>query len=439
MIAAAAAVALFGATLSPGFPLVASSPLERGAATDAPGAVGRRASPAVTGAQQGTPAAAGQQRIVGIRFHGNYSLDDEALRAAAGIENGVPLTPQTLALIKQRLEDVEGVGSVAIRQRYRSMSSTEEVVLLITVEETVSVGEKFMFLPVFTWTDEYGITLGARFTFIDLLGADERVSFPLTWFGEKKAAAELSFDLDNAAITRIDGGVGILRRRNPHYDIDDTRWGGRIEGTKRWGMFQVGGNFMAENVTFADVDTRQLVYGAEARLDTRQDALLPRNAVYLGASWSQLYLLDRNSSINRYEVDLRGFKSAIGRTILAGQGYYRGADGPLPDWEKPFLGGAQTVRGYDAGEFIGDNIALVAAELRVPITPPAPVGLVGLNFFIDSGTVYDHGTKLGDARFVFGAGGGIYFFVAFIGLQIDAAYGFQSEEVHFHFSTGFRF
>ena len=111
----------------------------------------------------------------------------------------------------------------------------------------------------------------------------------------------------------------------------------------------------------------------------------------------------------------------------------------MPDWERPFLGGSATVRGYSAGEFVGDNIALLSAEWRVPITPPAPVGLVGLNFFFDSGAVYDYGTAIGDAKFKNGVGGGIYFFVAFIGLQVDVAYGFESEEVHFHFSTGFRF
>ena len=75
----------------------------------------------------------------------------------------------------------------------------------------------------------------------------------------------------------------------------------------------------------------------------------------------------------------------------------------------------------------------------MPLTPPAPVGLIGLNFFFDAGTVYDWGTPLEKARFYRGAGAGMYFFIAFVGLQVDVAYGFDSEEVHFHFSTGFRY
>ena len=71
-----------------------------------------------------------------------------------------------------------------------------------------------------------GVTYGARFTWIDLLGINEHLSIPLTWGGEKQARVALTFDLDRAAITRIDGGFGILRHENPHYEIDDTRVGG---------------------------------------------------------------------------------------------------------------------------------------------------------------------------------------------------------------------
>jgi len=383
--------------------------------------------------------AAGTETIVDIRFHGNYSIVDEDLLEATGIDIGDPLSAATLELIKERLENYAGVGSVEIRKRYRSMTNTDDVVLLILIEEHVGVTEKFMFLPVFTWTDEYGVTYGGRFTWIDVLGINEHFSIPLAWGGEKQARAGLTFDLDKPAITRIDGGFGILRRENPHYEIDDTRVGGWIEGLKRWGVFELDANLRADNVTFGDIEESQIEYGIGAKVDTRQDAILPRNAVYLGAAWDRLQLLDTDQHFNRYTVDVRGYKTLIGHTILASQAYYRGADGRLPDWERPFLGGAQTLRGYNAGKFVGDNIALVSAEWRVPLTAPAPVGLVGLNFFIDAGAVYDYGTSLRDSTVYTGAGAGMYFFIAFVGLQVDAAYGFQSDSVRVHFSTGFRY
>ncbi len=414
--------------------LAATVLIAAGSAAPAPGA------PLAGDAGQ---AASSQDRateiIVDVRFHGNYSIPDDALLQAAGVELGSPLDEATLELVRERLESYEGVGSVDIQKRYRSLTRTDEVVLLITVHEHVAVREKFMFLPIFTWTDEYGVAFGVRFATVDLLGLGERLSFPLTWGGERRAAAEIGFDIDRAAITRIDGGFGIMQRKNPHFEIPDRRTGGWVEANKRWGMFEVGGRATAEQVDFDGVSESQFEGGLSARIDTRQDETLPRNAVYIAGAWDHLKVRNGDRAFNRFTADLRGYKTFIGRTIIASQAYYRSADGRLPDWERPFLGGAQTLRGYNAGEFIGDNIVLLSAEWRVPLTPPAPVGLVGLNFFFDAGTVYDWGTPLKDARFYRGAGGGMYFFVAFVGLQVDVAYGFDSEEVHFHFSTGFRF
>jgi outer membrane protein assembly factor BamA len=381
----------------------------------------------------------GGEVIVEIRFRGNYSIPDETLMEASGVTPGDPIEADTLALIEQRLRDTEGVGEVEVLKRYRSMSNTTDVVLLINIKEHVAVREKFMFLPVFTWTDEYGITFGARFTTVDMLGLDERLSFPLTWGGDRSAAAEIGFDVERAALSRVRGGLGISQRENPHFEVRDRRFGGWIDAMKRWEKFEVGARAEALNIDFGATEENQLETGLRAAVDTRQDAQLPRNAFYIGGAWDHLRLFESDQSFNRLTADLRGYKTFIGRSILAAQAYWRGADGRLPDWERPFLGGAQTVRGYDAGAFVGDNIALLSAELRVPITPPLPVGLVGLNFFFDSGAVYDWGTALRKARFKNGFGGGIYFFAAFVGLQVDVAYGLESEEVHFHFSTGFRF
>jgi outer membrane protein assembly factor BamA len=377
--------------------------------------------------------------IVEVRFRGNYSLADEELLAAADVQPGEPLTPETLAAIEQRLLAVEGVGSVEILERYRSMTVTDEVVLLIHVREHVAVREKFMFLPLLTWTDEQGVSFGARFAMVDLLGLDERLSFPLTWGGERRAAAEIAFDLDRAAISHVAGGFGISQHENPHFELPDRRVGGWLDASKRWDVFEVGGAASFADVELGGAGEQQLELGVRAIVDTRQDRQLPRDAFYVRGAWDWLALRDNSRGIDRFTADLRGYKSFIGRSIVAAQAYYRGAGGRLPDWERPYLGGARTLRGYDAGAFIGDNIVLLATELRVPLTPPAPVGLVGLNFFFDSGAVYDHGTSLRRARFRNGVGAGVYFFAAFIGFQVDVAYGLASEEIHFHFSTGFRF
>ncbi len=59
---------------------------------------------------------------------------------------------------------------------------------------------------------------------------------------------------------------------------------------------------------------------------------------------------------------------------------------PLPDYEKGLLGGAATIRGYDAGYRAGDNIAAASAELRIPLTTPLSVGRFGIKAFVDAGS-----------------------------------------------------
>ena len=48
-----------------------------------------------------------------------------------------------------------------------------------------------MFLPVLNVEDGYGWTYGARFGLSNPVGARSRVTFPLTWGADKRAAVQL--------------------------------------------------------------------------------------------------------------------------------------------------------------------------------------------------------------------------------------------------------
>jgi len=384
-----------------------------------------------------------QDHIAEVRFHGNHTIPDEELLDLAGVNVGDPLTEETLAQIEQRLRDSGRVDSVEIRKRYRSLTRTDQVVLIVTVHEQVSIAQKFMFLPILSYSDELGFTYGVRFTTIDLLGAGERISFPLSWGGTKQAAAEALFEVDRAAISGITASTGIRRIKNPHYDLDDTRV--EVSGGvfKRTGPIRLGFEIDWQRVDFDEASDDLFNLQVAAKVDTRQEAYLPRNAFYLGAAYDRLHILDSEQRYNRFTADLRGYVGLIGHTILASQFVYRGADGRLPDYERLWLGGAETLRGYSTAEFIGDNLATGSIEFRWPLRPPVQVGQFGLDLFVDTGTVYDHGQSLRDATFYTGVGGGVFFFALGFGLKVDVGYGLEGEEVgggwHFHFSTKFRY
>ncbi len=89
-----------------------------------------------------------------------------------------------------------------------------------------------MFLPILGYADGYGFTYGGRVSTIDLLGAGERLSVPLTWGGTKRAAIEFERTLqDRGPSAGVLSSFGIWNRENPHYEIDDQRveLKGRVE------------------------------------------------------------------------------------------------------------------------------------------------------------------------------------------------------------------
>ena len=152
----------------------------------------------------------------------------------------------------------------------------------------------------------------------------------------------------------------------------------------------------------------------------------------------RIKLLDGGPRFNRYKLDVRGYKGVFGQAILAGQFLYHIADGRLPDYQRPFLGGSATLRGENPGAFIGDNLVLTSLELRMPLNSKLAVYRAGIDVFFDSGAVYDHGRSLGSADFKHGAGIGFFLFVAGYGIKVDFAHNLR-DNFRVHFSTSFRF
>jgi outer membrane protein assembly factor BamA len=338
--------------------------------------------------------------------------------------------------IRTRIRKSGRFESVEIRKRYRSMSSTDRVHLIILVKEKPPLKKKWMFFPILQLNDEYGFTFGGRFTFIDLFGANERITIPLTWGGVRQARAEASFSPGFGFDEYLVGG-GILQKENPHFRIDDRRNELKLGARKQVGVFRLdlGGDWTS--VKFDPLKDTFFSFKADAILDTRRDINLPGNAIYTGFGYERM-VIRAGDSFNRFKVDLRGFKRMTGASVLAAQVFYHGTDGSLPDYQKPFLGGAATLRGHPAGEFIGDKLLIGSLEWRVPLTSKLAVYQGGFNLFFDTGTVYDHGQSINKARFHHGAGGGFFIFVLGLGLKIEVAHNLK-DSARVHFSTGFRF
>ena len=411
----------------------------------------------------GAPTIQNQERIVEIRVQGNYRTPEADILRLAAIQIGDAITPETLAALQTRLEQSGKFDEVEIRKRWRTIDSTEDVVLVIVVREEPGgssnpIGRLArslthpLVLPIFYYTDGYGLTYGGRFSPVNLLGPNTHVSIPLSWGATKQAALELDRPFATGPLTRMTAGVSLRERPNPFYDADDLRLtvSARAERTL-FPLLRVGLSGALSDVTFtADDeedegddsqlvpahDERLAVWGADAAFDTRKNTELPRNAVLVQASWDRLQLDE--GAIDRYEVDTRGYLGLIGGSVLVLRAARADASRALPQYEQFLIGGFSSLRGFRAGYDAGDTLVLGSAELRIPLTSPVSFGRVGATLFVDTGAVHAAEERLHDVRFRTGVGAGLFFNAAIFNLNLDVARGLD-RGWRVHVATGVQF
>ena len=156
-------------------------------------------------------------------------------------------------------------------------------------------------------------------------------------------------------------------------------------------------------------------------LDTRLDPFLSPNAVYARAAWERLAF--DAAPVNRTSLEALGHLGLVGQSLLVVRALREDSDRPLPANFKPLLGGMSNLRGFEAGHAIGDTLVAGSAEVRVPLTSPLNVGKLGVSAFVDVGTVYDKGERLGDQRFERGVGGAVWITAAVFRLDLSVARG----------------
>jgi len=419
------------------------------------------AAPAVQDAiPSASPAAPAAERLVDVLVHGNHTTPDADVIAIAGLTIGAPLAPDAMAAATKRLESADRFEAVEIRKRYRSIEHADEVVLVILIDERPhpmevpgppvtkpfrTLRDGLMFLPLVSYTDGYGLSYGAQFSFADVLGKRSRIGVPLTWGAERRVAVELERKFQHGPVSRLEGGTGIIRREHPFYDVPDRRgevWARaeralplalRVGGGVRWSDIAFGG----ESTPAFDLDDRLLASGVDLTLDTRADPTFPRNAVYARAAWEHLDF-EAQPARNRTTLEGRGFVGLFGSSVLALRATHGRADGALPPYEQWLLGGPSSVRGFSTGSEVGDRIVSGSIELRLPFSSPLRVAKTGVAVFLDRGAVWNDGQRLADADWKQGYGAGVFAIATVFQLRLDVAHG-QGRGTRAHFSAGLSF
>jgi outer membrane protein assembly factor BamA len=252
---------------------------------------------------------------------------------------------------------------------------------------------------------------------------------------------EVDRTFDRGPFSRLEGAASLTRRVNPHFDVAEIRSELRVRAERAVASWlRVGGGVRRTHVSFGGVDDSIVAPGADLLIDTRIDPGFPRNALHLTAGVEQLRF-DGGHQAARWTTDLRGYVGVFGSTVVALRAATSTSGGALPAYEQALLGGTSTLRGYEFGYRAGDNLAMMSAEVRVPLTSPLIMVKLGVKGFLDAGTVYPHGTRLADQVFDRGVGAGVFLSWAIVRMGLDLAWpiGGPTSNPRWHFGLGVTF
>ena len=393
------------------------------------------------------------EQVADIQVHGNTITSNERIIEWSGVSVGMPFTPATIADVERRLRDASAFESVEVLKRFASIEDPSRIALVIIVDEgRVAIldemagvpgtvrkrrGPNLMIQPILGKEDGYGFSYGVQFAVPEPLGKASRVSFPLTWGGDKRAAAEMEVPM-RRGLSRLKGALAVSRREHPFFEEDVSRRGATLRAerdlTRR---VRFGATAGVERVGFLGVAERYKTIGLDALVDTRVDPFLPGHAVYGRAAWGRLQF-QRSPDADRREVEARGYLGVPHAGVLVVRGLHHGATAPLPPAFKPLLGGAASLRGFATGSFVADNVTAASAELRLPLNSVLSRGKLGASAFFDVGAAYDHGHSVHDQKFQRGAGGGVWLAITVFKADVYVAHGMGKDtRLHLTLSTTF--
>jgi outer membrane protein assembly factor BamA len=401
------------------------------------------------------PANATQETIVDVRVHGNHLTPDADIIRLSGLSKGDPFTGTTIATATRALKQTGLFDDVDVLKRFASIDDMTQIVVMLVVNEGPvrielpdvpdaqprivrrGLASRFMYMPILASEDGYGWRYGVRVALARPVGKNSRLSFPLTWGGERRAGAELEHTFSHG---RLQFGGALTSRENPFYKIRDDRRTAWTRAEASAGRFHFGATAALDHIAFDQTTETVKTVGADVVLDTRLDPLLPRNAVYVKGEVKRLFAEIRTDTgaLYRTKVDAKGYLGLVRQSVLAVRVVREDATETLSPYFKSMLGGSDNLRGFKTFEVVGDTLVAGSAELRMPMTSPIDVGKFGIKIFADVGTVYDKGQRYRDQTLKQGYGAGVFLSAPVFILNLDVAHG-KGAGTHVYFGGGFSF
>jgi outer membrane protein assembly factor BamA len=401
-----------------------------------------------------------QEVIAAIQVHGNTITPTEEVIAQSGLEEGAVFSESVRDAAEKRLRSSGHFHEVDVLKRYASISDLTQITVLIQIDDgpvridlPVSAPRvpgpgripgasrrgpvNVMFAPILTAEDGYGLTYGARVALTGHRNIHQRVVIPASWGGDKRVGAEFQKEFSHRAIPDFRAGGFIQRRTHPFFESNADRK--RISGRADWGLTRNlrAGTELAWQTSTLEGDRQEArSAAADLVLDTRIDPLVPHNAIYARAAVERLRF--STHSAVRTEIEANGYIGLYRGMVLALRVVREDMSEPAPIFYKSLLGGATNLRGFAAGDSIGDTLTAASAELRIPLTSALRVARIGTSLFMDAGATYDKGQKLKDQKLKRGVGGGVWLTAPLFRISLMVARGLGSG-TRAHFGAGLTF
>jgi len=294
---------------------------------------------------------------------------------------------------------------------------------------------------------EAKVEIGGRTTY--------KLSFLEPWLGGTPTS--LGFEVYDTINHKEDKEAKVILA-----EYDEERLGGRlIFGRKISDSVKLGLELKSERVTYDLIsgtlpeDTNEGLTNSLAptfSYDTRDNVFEPTSGWYHSFSLEKAGgFLGGDYEFNKYNLTLRAYISTqfigdivdigsvkkitnnLSKGVLALRAMGGIADTDLPSFAEYQVGGMNTIRGYDFGEFSGDKSLVFNVEYRFPLAENFQAVL-----FADWGQAWeiDQSINLGDLRF--GRGVGVRFDTPLGPIRLD--YGINEEgEGKTYFSIGHTF
>ena len=356
----------------------------------------------------------------------------------------------------------------------------------VDLDFKVSEGRPGMFTAGLAMSSMDGLYGELSINHLNLFGRAQRLSLR-TLFGKEILDYTLSWYAPWIYDHPTSLGIDLFNtRRYRSFSTDnqaytEKRIGGRVKVGPRFNddIYQLSLGYSFENIDIYDIDdpykcrpgqdpatclaegeTELSTFSVDFAIDTRDNMWDPttgwRNSLGLALAGGpiggdlDLWYLNARSIFNYTVLNIGGNYPVV--FVLSnkfGSVKTYGRTDEVPPYEKFFLGGADTIRGYErAGEigpqYGGDLYYVMNAELRFPLAREGRRNMAQFAFFFDLGNSWNHFEDLEfslgpeEEQFKAGVGVGLRFTTPSLPIRIDWGYGLNhrqgEDRSHFYFN-----